>query len=320
MNFNVVSILRKSLKTIIQPSCNQSTIGFIGLGNMGAPMALNLLKKDQKVFAYDVVASSCNKLSSAGATICSSPMEVASNCDKVITMLPNVSHVQEVYLGENGILKTVKPKSLLIDSSTIDPSVSKQVAAVSESKFASFMDAPVSGGVPAATAGTLTFMVGGQEKKFEETKQILQLMGQRIVHCGSVGAGQAAKLCNNMLLATSMIATAESMNMGINLGLDPKLLAEILSSSTGRCWSVDTYNPVPGIFNGIPSSNNYDGGFGSALMLKDLLLCREAAKSSESDIQLAEKSIEVFEAVCKTKYGLKDFSSVYQYIKEQTEC
>ena len=278
-------------------------------------MALNLLKNDRKVVAFDVVPAACETLSAAGAEICSSPSAVAAKCDELITMLPNVSHVQEVYLGEKGILKTVKPNTLLIDSSTIDPGVSKQVAALSLDKGAVYMDAPVSGGVPAASAGTLTFMVGGPDAQLEKTKLILAMMGKNIVHCGGVGTGQAAKLCNNMLLGTSMIATAESMNLGIKLGLDPKILANILGSSSGRCWSVDTYNPVPGIIEGVPSSNEYNGGFASALMLKDMNLCKDAAKSSDANIDLAKHSIEIYESLCNSNFSGKDFSSVYELIK-----
>lgn len=278
-------------------------------------MALNLLKNKKSVVAFDVNESALETLSAAGAEICSSPMELAAKCKEIVTMLPNVSHVQDVYLGEKGILKAVQPNTLLIDSSTIDPSVSKEVSKMSQQNGAVYMDAPVSGGVPAAAAGTLTFMVGGPKKTYEQTERILEMMGQRIVHCGDVGTGQAAKLCNNMLLATSMIATAESMNLGIKLGLDPKLLADIMGSSSGRCWSVDTYNPVPGVIEGVPSSKEYNGGFASALMLKDLLLCEQAASASGATIDAAKHSISIYKKLCDTDNKFKDFSSVYQFIK-----
>jgi len=306
-------LVRKLTAVSSQIVRHQSTIGFVGLGNMGGPMAMNLIKNNVKVVGFDVSDDACRKIEDAGGEIASSPRQVAMKCDKIVTMLPNSTHVKEVYMGEEGILREVKENSLLIDSSTIDPAVSKLVAVESKKKQATYMDAPVSGGVPAATNATLTFMVGGD--KFPQTEEILQMMGGKIVHCGGVGTGQAAKLCNNMLLATSMIATAESMNMGVKLGLDPKLLASIMGSSSGRCWSVDTYNPVPGVMETVPSSNHYNGGFASKLMLKDLKLCEEAAVSSGSFIEMARKSVEIYERICENERdAARDFSSVYEHI------
>uniref|UniRef100_H0YXI9 3-hydroxyisobutyrate dehydrogenase n=1 Tax=Taeniopygia guttata TaxID=59729 RepID=H0YXI9_TAEGU len=247
---------------------SKTPVGFIGLGNMGNPMAKNLVKHGYPVIVYDVFPEACKEFQDLGAQVTESPADVAERADRIITMLPSSPHAKEVYTGGNGILKKVKKGSLLIDSSTIDPAVSKELAKAAEKTGAVFMDAPVSGGVGAARAGNLTFMVGGVEQEFNAAKELLTCMGSNVVYCGEVGTGQAAKICNNMLLAISMIGTAETMNLGIRLGLDPKLLAKILNMSSGRCWSSDTYNPVPGVMEGVPSANNYQGGFGTTLMAK----------------------------------------------------
>ncbi|XP_036309629.1 3-hydroxyisobutyrate dehydrogenase, mitochondrial isoform X2 [Pipistrellus kuhlii] len=247
---------------------SKTPVGFIGLGNMGNPMAKNLMKHGYPLVIYDVFPDACKEFQEAGEQVVSSPADVAEKADRIITMLPTSMNAIEAYSGANGILKEVKKGSLLIDSSTIDPSVSKELAKEVEKMGAVFMDAPVSGGVGAARSGNLTFMVGGVEEEFAAAKELLSCMGSNVVYCGAVGTGQAAKICNNMLLAISMIGTAEAMNLGIRLGLDPKLLAKILNMSSGRCWSSDTYNPVPGVMVGVPSANNYQGGFGTTLMAK----------------------------------------------------
>ncbi|KAF0024670.1 hypothetical protein F2P81_023472 [Scophthalmus maximus] len=233
---------------------SKTPVGFIGLGNMGSPMAKNLLKNGYPVIATDVFPESCKELQDLGAQVLDSPADVAEKADRIITMLPSSPNVIEVYTGPNGILKKVKKGTLLIDSSTIDPSVSKEMAVAAEKMGAVFMDAPVSG--------------GGVEEEYNAAQELLTCMGANVVYCGQVGTGQAAKICNNMLLAIGMIGTAETMNLGIRLGLDPKLLAKILNMSSGRCWSSDTYNPVPGVMDGVPSANNYQGGFGTTLMAK----------------------------------------------------
>uniref|UniRef100_A0A3B3UH60 3-hydroxyisobutyrate dehydrogenase n=1 Tax=Poecilia latipinna TaxID=48699 RepID=A0A3B3UH60_9TELE len=259
---NFVTVFTRSM-------ASKTHVGFVGLGNMGNPMAKNLLKHGYPIIATDVFPESCKEVQELGAqVIVDSPAEVAEKADRIITMLPSSPNVIDVYTGPNGILKKVKKGSLLIDSSTIDPSVSKEMAAAAEKLGAVFMDAPVSGGVGAASSGKLTFMVGGAEEEFTAAKELLSCMGANVVYCGQVGTGQAAKICNNMLLAIGMIGTSETMNLGIRLGLDPKLLAKILNMSSGRCWSSDTYNPVPGVMEGVPSGNNYQGGFGTQLMAK----------------------------------------------------
>ncbi|XP_055455396.1 3-hydroxyisobutyrate dehydrogenase, mitochondrial-like [Psammomys obesus] len=232
-------------------------------------------------------------------------------------MLPTSMHSVEVYSEAIGILKKVKKGSLLIDSSTIDPSVSKELAKEVEKMGAVFMDAPVSGGVGAARSGNLTFMVGGVEDKFAAAQELLRCMGSNVVYCGAVGSGQSAKICNNMLLAISMIGTAEAMNLGIRSGLDPKLLAKILNMSSGRCWSSDTYNPVLGVMDGVPSSNNYQGGFGTTLMAKDMGLAQDTATNTKSPILLGSLAHQVYRMMCAKGYAKKDFSSVFQYLREE---
>nr|XP_002130423.1 3-hydroxyisobutyrate dehydrogenase, mitochondrial-like [Ciona intestinalis] len=292
------------------------TVGFIGLGNMGGPMAMNLLKSGHKVVAFDVIEASTKPIVEAGGQIVSSPSEVAKHSTQIITMLPNSSHVQEVYLGSEGILQSVQAGSILIDSSTIDPAVSQNVAKQSELKSATYLDAPVSGGVGAAQAATLTFMVGGEKEDFETASHILNHVGKNVVHCGGVGTGQAAKICNNMLLAISMIGVSESMNLGIKLGLNPKILAGIINTSSGRCWSSDTYNPVPGVLPNVPSSNNYQGGFGTALMTKDLGLSQQAASATNSLTPMGASALQMYRMLCEKGFGEKDFSSVFKFLSE----
>lgn len=298
---------------------NPAKIGFIGLGNMGAPMANNLLEKGHEMVVYDVNANATQNAACKGATVVASPAEVADQAESIVTMLPNSQHCQEAYIGENGILSKVRKGTLLLDSSTIDPGVSQHIADESKSHGAQYMDCPVSGGVNAAKAGILTFMVGGPESEFEAAKVILGTMGKNIVYCGDVGAGQAAKICNNMLLAISMIGTAETMNLGVRLGLDPKLLAQVLNSSSGRCWSSELYNPCPDVLPNVPSSNGYKGGFGTALMTKDLGLASSAAQETSSSTLLGNMAYSIYRLMCSHGYSAKDFSSVYRFIQDQKQ-
>uniref|UniRef100_A0A3B4ACK8 3-hydroxyisobutyrate dehydrogenase n=1 Tax=Periophthalmus magnuspinnatus TaxID=409849 RepID=A0A3B4ACK8_9GOBI len=291
---------------------SKTQVGFVGLGNMGNPMAKNLLKHGYPVIATDVFPESCKEVQELGAQIVDNP-----KADRIITMLPSSPNVIDVYTGPNGILKKVKKGSLLIDSSTIDPSVSKEMAAAAEKMGAVFMDAPVSGGVGAASSGKLTFMVGGAEEEFTAAKELLSCMGANVVYCGQVGTGQAAKICNNMLLAIGMIGTSETMNLGIRLGLDPKLLAKILNMSSGRCWSSDTYNPVPGVMEGVPSGNNYQGGFGTQLMAKDLGLAQNTATNTRTPVPLGSLAHQIYRMMCARGYASKDFSSVFQFLREE---
>eukprot|EP00064_Thunnus_orientalis_P001747 superscaffoldBa00000121_g1750 len=310
---------------------SKTQVGFIGLGNMGNPMAKNLLKHGYPVIATDVFPESCKEVQELGAQIVDNPAEVADKADRIITMLPSSPNVIEAYTGSNGILKKVKKGSLLIDSSTIDPAVSKEMAAAAEKMGAcpkeSFvcvdnerdnMDPHGSClGVGAASSGKLTFMVGGAEEEFTAAKELLSCMGANVVYCGQVGTGQAAKICNNMLLAIGMIGTSETMNLGIRLGLDPKLLAQILNMSSGRCWSSDTYNPVPGVMEGVPSGNNYQGGFGTQLMAKDLGLAQNTATNTKTPVPLGSLAHQIYRMMCARGYANKDFSSVFQFLREE---
>lgn len=312
------SIRRHARLAVVSRSMASKTpVGFVGLGNMGNPMAKNLVKHGYPVIAYDVFPEACKEFQDSGAQIVDSPSDVADKADRIITMLPSSLNAIDVYTGANGILKKVKKGSLLIDSSTIDPAVSKELAKAVEKMGAVFMDAPVSGGVGAARSGNLTFMVGGVEQEFDAAKELLTCMGANVIYCGEVGTGQAAKICNNMLLAISMIGTAETMNLGIRLGLDPKLLAKILNMSSGRCWSSDTYNPVPGVMEGVPSANNYQGGFGTTLMAKDLGLAQDSATNTKSPTPLGSLSHQLYRLMCAKGYAQKDFSSVFQFLREE---
>ncbi|XP_076244760.1 3-hydroxyisobutyrate dehydrogenase, mitochondrial [Calliopsis andreniformis] len=292
-----------------------SRVGFIGLGNMGGHMARNLLKKGHKLTVFDVNESAVMNLT--GANSVASPAEVVKDVEVVVSMLPSSQNVVDVYNGQNGVLSSAKKGTLLIDSSTIDPFVSQIMAKEAEKFGVRFIDGPVSGGVNAAKDGTLTFMVGGSKENFELAKPLLESMGSRVIHCGDVGMGQAAKLCNNMLLAISMAGTAEAFNLGQKLGLDAKVLAEIVNSSSGRCWSSEVYNPVPGILDNVPSSKNYEGGFGTALMAKDLGLAQSAATRVEATIPLGSLAHQIFRAIIGLGHTKKDFSYIYQFIKGQ---
>ncbi|MBN3298002.1 3HIDH protein, partial [Amia calva] len=291
---------------------SKTPVGFIGLGNMGNPMAKNLLKHGYPVIASDVFPESCKEIQDLGA-------QVRRHCCfcNLNTFFTSVLNVFESPFVSDKILRKVKKGSLLIDSSTIDPSVSKEMAIAAEKMGAVFMDAPVSGGVGAANSGKLTFMVGGAEEEFNAAKELLTCMGANVVYCGQVGTGQAAKICNNMLLAIGMIGTAETMNLGIRLGLDPKLLATILNMSSGRCWSSDTYNPVPGVMEGVPSANNYQGGFGTTLMAKDLGLAQHTATNTKTAVPLGSLAHQIYRMMCARGYAKKDFSSVFQFLREE---
>lgn len=294
-------------------------IGFVGLGNMGGHMARNLLKKGYPLVVFDVSKDSVNSLKEAGAAVAGSPAEVASEVTTLVSMLPESGHVQEVYTGSKGVFSTVKKSSLLMDCSTIDPAISKAMASLASQKGATFVDAPVSGGVNAARDALLTFMVGGSEAAFKAANEYLACMGKNVVHCGDVGTGQAAKICNNMLLGISMIGTSETMNLGMKLGLDPKLLAKILNMSSGRCWSSEVYNPVPGVLEGVPSSNNYKGGFGTALMTKDLGLAQNSATSMKVPTPMGSLAHQIYRTMVNHGFDQKDFSSAFLFLQNQNE-
>ncbi|HUQ28570.1 MAG TPA: 3-hydroxyisobutyrate dehydrogenase [Usitatibacter sp.] len=292
-------------------------IGFIGLGHMGNPMARNLLKHGHKLKVYDVMAELARKFEKDGCEVASSAADCARGVEVVITMLPSSPHVRSVYLSEYGVLKGAAPGTPLIDSSTIDPLTAREVAMDAKAKGCPMVDAPVSGGVAGAEAATLTFMVGGDAKDFDLAKPVLQAMGKNIVHCGGIGNGQVAKICNNMMLAIEMIATAEGMTLAAKLGMDPKVFAAIVNTSSGRCWSSDTYNPFPGVLENVPSSRGYSGGFGADLMLKDLTLVTDAAKVAKHPVMLGALAQQIYQKHSNDGNGPKDFSSVIlQYMKQ----
>jgi 3-hydroxyisobutyrate dehydrogenase len=292
-------------------------IGFIGLGHMGNPMVRNLLKHGHKVKVYDLVPELVKKLEKEGCEVASSAADGARAVEVVITMLPSSPHVRSAYLGEYGVLRGAAPGTPLIDSSTIDPLTAREVAMDAKAKGCPMVDAPVSGGVGGAEAGTLTFMVGGDAKDFEIARPILQSMGKNIVHCGGIGNGQVAKICNNMMLAIEMIATSEGMTLAAKLGMDPKVFAAIVNTSSGRCWSSDTYNPYPGVLENVPSARGYSGGFGADLMLKDLTLATDAAKAAKHPVMLGALAQQIYQKHSNDGNGPKDFSSVIlQYMKQ----
>eukprot|EP01132_Coremiostelium_polycephalum_P002556 gene2556-3165_t len=297
-------------------SSGDKFVGFIGLGNMGAHQASNLIKNGHKVVVYDVSKENMNKLAQKGAEIASSPAELAKKADVIVTMLPASAHVLDVYCGENGIFKSVKPGTLLLDSSTIDPKTARDVAALAEKNQATLLDCPVSGGTHGAEAGTLTFMVGGSESNFNKAKPYLQCMGKNIVHCGDVGTGQVAKVCNNLVLGISMAAVSEAMNLGVKLGIDPKKLNGIFNTSSARCWSSEVYNPCPGVTENAPAGRGYTGGFGSALMNKDLGLAVDSAKSIGEPLILGNSAHQLYTLMVAKGYGGKDFSSVYDFLQK----
>jgi len=291
-------------------------IAFIGLGHMGAPMARNLLKAGHSLVVFDVVQKNVDALTAAGATGAATAGQAASQGDLVITMLPSSPHVKAVYLGKDGVLTGVRHGIPLIDSSTIDPHTAREVAGIAADSGNPMADAPVSGGTGGAEAGTLTFMVGAQPDLFERIKPVLAHMGKNVVHCGAAGTGQVAKICNNMLLGISMIGVAEAMNLGTALGIDPKVLAGIINTSSGRCWSSDTYNPYPGVMENVPAARGYTGGFGTDLMLKDLGLATDAARQVKQSVVMGAAAQQLYQLWSGHGAGAQDFSSIINLVKK----
>ncbi len=292
-----------------------SAIGFIGVGNMGGPMARNLLKAGFNVRVYDLNPEILKPVVDAGATAARDISETCEGADAVVTMLPAGQHVRSVYLERSGVLASARQGALLIDSSTIDIDSARAVhQAASDAGFA-FLDAPVSGGVGGAEAGTLTFMCGGSEAAFERAKPILEKMGKRVVLAGGAGAGQAAKICNNMLLAISMIGTCEAFVLAEKLGLDAQKLFDIASTSSGQCWSLTTYCPVPGPVPTAPSNRNYAGGFAAALMLKDLKLAQAAAQSAAAATPLGAEAAQLYALFAAKGHGSLDFSGIIRMLR-----
>ena len=287
-------------------------IAFIGLGNMGAPMARNLIKVGHSLNLFDLNKTVLAELSALGANVSTSPKDAAHGSELVITMLPAAAHVRSVYLNEDGVLAGIGRGVPAVDCSTIDPQTIRDVAAVAAKQGVTLGDAPVSGGTGGAQAGTLTFMVGASAEHFEVLKPVLSQMGKNIVHCGDIGTGQIAKICNNMLLGISMIGVAEAMALGNTLGIDTGVLAKIINTSTGRCWSSEMYNPWPGIVETAPASRGYTGGFGAELMLKDLGLATEAARVAHQPVILGAMAQQLYQAMSLRGEGGKDFSAIIE--------
>lgn len=285
-------------------------IAFIGLGNMGAPMARNLLQAGYHLQVFDAVAAAMEPFRALGASIAADATEAARDVDAIVTMLPNGALVKEVYLGEGGVLAAVRPGTLLIDSSTIAPEDAREVARAAAERNLPMIDAPVSGGTAGAAAGTLTFIVGGESDALERGRPLLEKMGQNIFHAGSSGAGQVAKICNNMLLGIQMIGTAEALGLGVANGVDATTLSDIMAKSSGCNWTLDGYNPWPGVMDNVPASRDYTGGFGSDLMLKDLGLAQQAASASRSATPLGALARQLYQLHSQSGHGKLDFSSI----------
>lgn len=293
-------------------------IAFIGLGNMGAPMARNLIKAGHHLALFDLNKEVLAELGALGGQVSASPREAVAESDLVITMLPAAAHVRSVYLDDDGVLAGIRANTPTVDCSTIDPQTAREVSKAAAAKGVDMGDAPVSGGTGGAAAGTLTFMVGASDALFAALKPVLAHMGRNIVHCGEVGTGQIAKICNNLLLGISMIGVSEAMALGNALGIDTQVLAGIINSSTGRCWSSDTYNPWPGVIDTAPSSRGYTGGFGAELMLKDLGLATEAARQARQPVILGAVAQQLYQAMSLRGEGGKDFSAIIEaYRKPQ---
>ncbi len=287
-------------------------IAFIGLGNMGSGMAANLVKAAHSVRAFDLNADAVDRAVAAGATKAASLADACRDAGAVVTMLPAGQHVRAVYAE----VFTIAPSSaLLIDCSTIDVDTARAVEADAVNKGFAMVDAPVSGGVAAATAGTLTFMVGGSDDGFVRAEPVLSAMGKAVIHAGGAGAGQAAKICNNMLLAITMIGTCEAFGLAEKLGLDHQVFFDIASKASGQSWSLTSYCPVPGPVPASPANRDYQPGFAAALMLKDLTLAMQAAQITEADTPLGAKAHALYDALCAQGHAAQDFSYMMERIR-----
>ncbi|TDX30926.1 3-hydroxyisobutyrate dehydrogenase [Modicisalibacter xianhensis] len=288
-------------------------IAFIGLGNMGSPMAINLVKAGHDVTVFDLVESSMRQLESEGARSASSAMEAAHGAEVIVSMLPAGVHVRGLYLGREGqagLLDQIDGQPLVIDASTIAPEDARIVAEAARQRGIEFLDAPVSGGVGGAKAGTLTFIVGGPEPAFQQARPVLEAMGKNIFHAGEAGAGQVAKICNNMLLGILMSGTAEALALGVRNGLDPATLSEIMKQSSGGNWALNVYNPWPGVMENAPASKDYQGGFLVDLMMKDLGLAWDLALDSKAAVPMGSEARNLFALHAAQGNGRLDFSSI----------
>ncbi|NYT45996.1 3-hydroxyisobutyrate dehydrogenase [Alcaligenaceae bacterium] len=287
-----------------------SRIAFIGLGNMGSPMAQNLLKAGHELRVFDLVPAAVQTLTQAGAQAAASALDAVKDVDVVISMLPASKHVEGLYLGDSGLLQHIASGTLVLECSTIAPESARKVAQAARDKGVRMIDAPVSGGTGGAVAGTLTFIVGGEPADLEAARGYLEKMGKNIFHAGGAGAGQVAKICNNMLLGILMAGTSEALALGAANGLDPKVLSDIIAKSSGRNWATELYNPWPGVMDHAPASKQYAGGFGVDLMLKDLGLAAESALHARASVPLGELARNLYSLHSAQGHGGLDFSSI----------
>ncbi|WP_448122308.1 3-hydroxyisobutyrate dehydrogenase [Xanthomonas arboricola] len=291
-----------------------SKIAFIGLGNMGGLMAANLSKAGHQLRVFDLVPAALDAAVAAGAHAASSAHDTLADAEIVISMLPASRHVEALYLGEAGILAQIPEGALVIDCSTIVPASARKLAAEAQARGLAVLDAPVSGGTAGAAAGSLTFIVGGAAQVLERARPVLQAMGKNIFHVGDNGAGQVAKLCNNMALGVIMAATGEALALGVAQGLDPAVLSQMMAVSTGRSWATEVCNPWPGVLPSAPASRGYSGGFGNDLMLKDLGLVAESAVQAGVSIPLGELARNLYAMNSQAGNGALDFSSVIKLV------
>ncbi|SFV17866.1 3-hydroxyisobutyrate dehydrogenase [Pseudoduganella namucuonensis] len=295
-----------------------SHIAFIGLGNMGGPMALNLLKAGHTLSVFDLSPAALKTLADAGAGVATNAIAAVSDADVVVSMLPASRHVESLYLGRDGVIGRIRPGALILECSTIATRSAVAVAKAAGEAGLAMLDAPVSGGTGGAIAGTLTFMVGGPADALERARPVLLAMGKNLFHAGEHGAGQTAKICNNMLLGILMAGTAEALALGMANGLDPRVLSDIMCKSSGRNWALEVYNPVPGVMDNVPASRGYSGGFGLDLMLKDLGLAAEAAMGAKSPIPLGELARNLYALHSGAGAGALDFSSIVQLLNKRS--
>lgn len=295
-------------------------IGFVGLGHMGLPMAINLIKAGHQVTGYDLQTAAMQHLSAAGGFAASRLEEAAAGQEIIISMLQTGQQVLQVCQGAQGLLSHAAKQTLFIDCSTIDVKSARLLHQEALAHKLFVVDAPVSGGVAAATAGTLTFMVGGEAQAYEKAQPILSAMGQKIIHTGDAGSGQAAKICNNMILGVSMIAVSEAFILAEQLGLPAQKLFEVVSNASGQCWSMSKYVPVPGVLEQVPANNNYTPGFAAAMMLKDLRLSQEAAAEVQVTTPLGAQALCLYQHFIEQGYGDIDFSAIIKLIAAQNEA
>jgi 3-hydroxyisobutyrate dehydrogenase len=290
-------------------------IGFIGLGNMGLPMARNLVKAGHIVTGYDINGAASDKLAAAGGVAATARNMACMGADVIVTMLPSGKDVREVYLMQGGILASAPDGALLIDASSVDVDSARAVAAAAQVNEMAMIDAPVSGGVAAAESGTLTFMVGGSVRSFERAKPILEAMGDTILHAGDAGDGQAVKICNNMILGVSMIAVSEAFLLAEKLGIKPQTLFDIASKASGECWAMTSYCPVPGPVPSSPANRDYQAGLAAAMMLKDLQLAHQAAKALGAKSPIGAAATALYGLYVEQGGAQSDFSGIIRFLR-----